>query len=81
MAGPAPPVVANGLVFALSTGGPTGSAVLLVLDAATGRQVYSSGNAVRSAADPETGLAVANGRTYFSTLDGTVYCFGIPTEH
>ena len=28
--------------------------------------------------NPETGLAVANGRVYFSTIDNTVYSFGIP---
>jgi len=78
---PAAPVVANGLVFALSTGGPKGRARLHMLDAATGKQVFTSRDAVAGIAHPETGLAVANGRVYFSTNDNTVYCFGIPTEH
>jgi competence ComEA-like helix-hairpin-helix protein len=80
MSVPAAPVVANGLVFVLSTGGPAAGATLSILDAATGQRLFSSGSAIGRAADPETGLAVANGRVYFSTVDGTVYSFGIPSE-
>jgi outer membrane protein assembly factor BamB len=78
---PAPPVVGNGLVFALGTGNPGGRATLHILEAATGRKLFSSGEAVSAAAARDTGLAVANGRVYFSTVDGTLYSFGIPTEH
>jgi outer membrane protein assembly factor BamB len=78
---PAAPVVANGLVFGLSTGNASRRATLYILDAATGKPLFTSGDAVTSAANPETGLAVANGRVYFSTIDNTVYSFGIPTEH
>jgi outer membrane protein assembly factor BamB len=80
MAAPAAPVVANGLVFALSTGGKS-NAKLFVLDAAGGKEVFTSRDTVTGAANPDTGLAVANGQVYFSTQDNTVYCFGIPTEH
>jgi competence ComEA-like helix-hairpin-helix protein len=78
---PAAPAVANGLVFALSTGNAKSRARLHILDAATGKQMFTSRDQVAGAANPETGLAVANGRVYFSTIDNTVYCFGIPTEH
>jgi outer membrane protein assembly factor BamB len=78
---PAAPAVANGLVFALATGNAGSTARLHILDAATGNRVFSSRDAVRGVAHPATGLAVANGRVYFSTMDNTVYCFGIPTEH
>jgi outer membrane protein assembly factor BamB len=78
---PAAPAVANGLVFGLSTGDASRRATLYILDAATGKPLFTSGNTVTSAADPETGLAVANGRVYFSTIDNTVYSFGIPMEH
>jgi len=78
---PAAPAVANGLVFGLSTGSASKRATLYILDAATGKPLFTSGEAVTSAANPETGLAVANGRVYFSTIDNTVYSFGIPTEH
>jgi competence ComEA-like helix-hairpin-helix protein len=75
-------VVANGLLFALSSGDSAPRATLYVLDALTGKQLYTSGDAV--AGRPRSGsagLAVANGRVYFTTTDNTVYSFGIPTEH
>jgi competence ComEA-like helix-hairpin-helix protein len=78
---PAAPVVANGLVFALSTGNAKSRARLHILDASTGKQLFTSREEGAGPANPETGLAVANGRVYFSTIDNTVYCFGIPTEH
>lgn len=78
---PAAPAVANGLLFALSTSNAGRRATLHILDAATGKPLFTSGDAVTGAAHPETGLAVANGRVYFSTLDNTVYSFGIRTEH
>lgn len=96
MVSPDPPVIANGLIFALSTGhaarlakknGKPYSeaekkalakpAVLYALDAITGRQLYSSGAMVPTAARPN-GMAVANARVYFSGDDGLVYCFGLP---
>jgi hypothetical protein len=72
-----PPVIANGVVFALS--GP-GRAVLYTLDAATGKELYSSRNLVTAPASA-TGLTIANGRVYFGTTDGTLYAFGIYMEH
>jgi outer membrane protein assembly factor BamB len=81
MVAPAAPVVANGLVFGLSTGTASRRATLYILDAETGKPLFTSGDAVTGSANPETGLAVANGRVYFSTIDNTVYSFGIPTEH
>jgi outer membrane protein assembly factor BamB len=74
--------VANGLVFGLSGGDSNTRATFYVFDAATGRQLFTSGNAISSFSGPGgRGLAVANGRIYFSTQDNTLYCFGIPTEH
>jgi outer membrane protein assembly factor BamB len=81
IAAPAAPAVANGLVFGLSTSNASRRATLHILDAATGKPLFTSGDAVTGAAHPDTGLAVANGRVYFSTLDNTVYSFGIRTEH
>jgi outer membrane protein assembly factor BamB len=93
---PAPVVIANGIVFALSTGESTrvakkdgepytaaereamaSHAVLYGLDALTGKQLYSSGNTV-STFSHSGGLAVANGRVYFTTHGNAVYCFGFP---
>ena len=97
---PAPPAIANGLVFALGTGEwvrqandkegglyqaearaqKSAPAVLYVLDAATGKELWSSGNQVTSFTH-FAALSIANGRVYFTTYDGTLYCFGIPMEH
>ncbi len=96
MTSPDPPVIANGLIFALSTGNSqrvakknghaysdaerkamTKPAVLYVMDAVTGSQLYASATAIPIAAEPN-GLAVANGRIYFAGEDGSVYCFGLP---
>ncbi len=51
-------------------------AQLIVLDATTGKGLYSSGK-VATAGSSNGGLAVANGRAYFTTDDNTVYCFGL----
>jgi outer membrane protein assembly factor BamB len=75
---PVPPVIANGVVFAFSMGRT--QATLYALDAATGKELYSSRNLVNAPA-ALSGLTVANGRVYFATTDGTLYCFGIFMEH
>jgi outer membrane protein assembly factor BamB len=96
---PEPPVVVNGMVFALSNGEntnqldssgkilnsqqraskPAGNAVLYALDATTGKELYSSGNAI-----PEfthfSGLGVANGRVFVTTWASNVYAFGVKRE-
>jgi outer membrane protein assembly factor BamB len=97
---PAPPAIANGIVFALSTGEwvrqandregglyqadvraqKSAPAVLYALDAATGKELWSSGNQVTSFTH-FAALSIANGRVYFTTYDNTLYCFGIPMEH
>ena len=98
MISPAAPAIANGLVFALSTGQPSrlakenGSpytiaewekmakpATLYILDGATGKELFTSGNKATSYSP--SGLAVANAQVYFSTHDNTVYAYGIPLEH
>jgi outer membrane protein assembly factor BamB len=55
-------------------------ATLYALDAETGRELWSSGDTVTSFTH-FAGLAVANGRVYFTTYDNTVYAFGFPIEH
>jgi outer membrane protein assembly factor BamB len=89
---PAPPVVANGIVFALSSGefvrqggtaeeraAQSGHATLYALDAETGKELYSSGDAITSFTHFGA-LSVASGRVLFTTYDNTVYCFGIYME-
>lgn len=49
-------------------------ATLYVLDAATGKVLFSSGDTIRSFSH-FSGIAVAGGRIYVPTFDGTLYCF------
>ena len=51
-------------------------AKLYALDAATGKELYSSGDQIASFLH-QAGIAVANGRVIFGTFDGTIYCFGL----
>ena len=52
---------------------------LYVLDALTGKKLYSSGSLGASSSLSE-GLAFANSRAYFTGQDNAVYCFGIPGQ-
>ena len=54
----------------------TGNAVLYALDAATGKELYSSADTIDSWTH-FSGLALASGRIYVSTFDSRVYCFGL----
>jgi outer membrane protein assembly factor BamB len=87
---PDPVVIANGVVFALSTGEnakQTGStdasrmentrpAVLYALDAHTGQPLYNSGDTIKSWVH-FSGLAIAEGHVYVVDHDSQVYCFGL----
>ncbi|MBY0507222.1 MAG: PQQ-binding-like beta-propeller repeat protein [Bryobacteraceae bacterium] len=92
---PAPPIVVNGVVFALSSGefrttdanmtaaqraAKSSKAILYALDAATGKEVWNSGSTLPTFVT--TGrLAAGGGRVYVGTHDGTQYAFGFPIEH
>jgi outer membrane protein assembly factor BamB len=80
MNSPLPPVIASGVVFALSAGKGGTRATLYALDAATGKELYSSRNLIAAPASL-AGMSISNGRVYFSTLDGTMYAFGMFMEH
>jgi len=83
-------VIANGVVFALSTGenavqkggearrlqGPTHPAVLKALDAWTGKELYN--NTEITSWVHFTGIAVSNGKVFAVDHDSNVYCFGLP---
>jgi hypothetical protein len=77
---PAPPAIANGVVFALEGGGGSTHATLYALDAATGKQLYSSGDAIESSTHL-AGMSIGDGHVFFITRDNTLYSFGIPLEH
>lgn len=92
----APPIIANGMVFAYGSGEETkqawpdiglnfdstiraaksGHATIYVLDAMNGKELWSSGDQITSF-NHMSGLTVANGKMYFGTYDGTIYCFGL----
>jgi hypothetical protein len=92
----APPVIANGMVFAYGSGEETkqawpdiglnfdstirasrsGHVTIFVLDAITGRELWSSGDQITSF-NHMSGLTVSNGKMYLGTYDGTIYCFGL----
>jgi hypothetical protein len=77
---PAPPVVANGVVIAFSEGDRKTNARLYVLDATTGKQLYASGSEINAYAQM-SGVSVGDSHAFFTTHDGTLYCFGIGMEH
>jgi hypothetical protein len=52
-------------------------ATLYVLDAQTGKELYSSGDQIKSF-NHFSGVSVANGHVYIGTYDGIFYCFGLP---
>ncbi len=87
MPSPEPPVITGGMVFALSAGkyglnerrNPSGHATLYVFDSATGKEMYSTGDQVTVPASL-SGVTLANGRVYFTTVDNTIYAFGIYLE-
>jgi outer membrane protein assembly factor BamB len=51
-------------------------ATLFVLDAQTGKELWSSGDQIHQW-NHFSGVTVANGRVYLGTYDGTLYCFGL----
>jgi hypothetical protein len=77
---PAPPAIANGVVFALDGGGTSAHATLYALDAATGKELYSSGDAIGTYTHL-AGMSIGDGHVFFTTHDNTLYSFGIPLEH
>jgi outer membrane protein assembly factor BamB len=51
-------------------------ATLYALDAATGKELWSSGDQITSW-NHFSGISAANGKVYVPTFDGNVYCFGV----
>ena len=91
-ASPEPVVIAGNVVLALSSGensvqkgGEKGRlqntrpAVLRVLDAASGKELYNSGASIRSWVH-FSGLGVAAGEVFVVDHDSNVYCFGAPPK-
>ena len=74
-----PSQVRNGDINQILTGRERlnrGHAILYALDARTGRELWSSGNAI-SGWTHFSGLAVGDGKIFATTHDGAVYAFGL----
>lgn len=54
-------------------------ATLFAFDSTNGKELFSTGNTIPTYSH-SPGLAVANGRVYFSTHDNTMYCYGLPEK-
>ena len=80
MLSPLPPIVVNGVVFAVAAGEYRSPAVLYALDAETGKELWNSGSTITSFVK-SGGLSAGGGQIYLGTNDGTLYAFGFPMEH
>jgi outer membrane protein assembly factor BamB len=75
----ADPATGLGFNTAANRIGRSTYATIYALDAHTGQELWSSGDAIKSFAH-WGGLSVANGRVYLGTFDGTVYCFAVDSK-
>ena len=80
MVNPSAPRIANGVVIALSQGDSSTHAKLLVLDAASGKQLFTSGDSISTYAHL-AGVSIGDSHVFFTTHDNTLYSFGIGIEH
>jgi len=95
MVSPLPPMIVNGVVFAVSSGAfrandsqltaaeraqRSSRAVLYALDGTTGKELWSSGDTIPSFVHGG-GLSAGGNQVYLGTHDGTLYAFGFPIEH
>jgi hypothetical protein len=95
LSSPMSPMILNNVVFAVASGEYRSNdsqltadqraqrsqrAVLYALDAATGRELWSSGSAITSFARG-TGPSGGDSQVYVTTYDGMLYAFGVPLEH
>ena len=77
---PLPPIVVNGVVFALDGGAASGSAKLYAIEGTDGNRLWDSGESIMSTARGHT-LASGPGHVFLTTSTSAVYAFGIPMEH
>jgi hypothetical protein len=80
MTSPLPPMIVNGVIFAVAGGNPSSPAVLYALDPGTGKEIWNSGNSISSYI-PSGGLSAGGSQLYLGAADGTLYAFGFPMEH
>ena len=80
MASPLPPIVVNGVVFALDGGTASGNAKLYALQGRTGNLLWDSGDSIKAPASGHT-LSSGPGHVFLTASDSAVYAFGFPMEH
>ena len=77
MSSPLPPMVINGVLFAVSN---STAPAIYALEASTGTPLWNSGTTI--AATVRNGrLTGSDSQIYLGTSDGTIYAFGFPIEH
>ena len=74
-AAPTSVAIVNGVVFTAARN------TLSALDASSGKQLWTSANAITSPISSLGGLAAGGSSVYMGTQDGTLYAFGFPIEH
>ena len=75
---PLPPIVVNGLVFALAGGTASKPAILYALEGKTGKELWNSGTTIAGQVLPTGGMSESASQLYLATADSTIYAFGIP---
>lgn len=80
MIAPLPPIVVNGVVFALDGGESAGRATLYALEGTTGAALWDSADSIEAPARGHT-LSSGPSHVYLTAMDNAVYGFGIPMEH
>jgi outer membrane protein assembly factor BamB len=78
LASPLPPIVVNGIVFALAGGSTAKPAVLYALEGKTGKELWNSGATITGHVLPTGGMSQSASQLYLATADSTIYAFGIP---
>jgi hypothetical protein len=79
LASPTTPIIVNGVVFALTPGRATTPAVLYAFEGTSGKQLWTSGKAMKAAASPGSFWSALS-QIYVGTTDGTLHAFGFLDE-
>ena len=80
MIAPLPPIVVNGVAFALDGGEAAGRATLHAFEGTTGAALWDSADSIKAPARGHT-LSSGPSHVYLTAMDNAVYAFGVPMEH
>ena len=79
LSSPATPLIVNGVVFTLATGGRGTAAALHAYEGATGKRLWTSAKAMTTPASPGS-MWSGLGQVYVGLQDGTLHAFGFNDE-